>query len=102
MRGVKVIRIKRGCVRNVEGKVISQDYGYVIAILRWFKKPKYLRLRSGWYEKFSAGEPCDVELTNSLYQATEFRDESMNYLNKRLAEKVAKKIKEEPNKFILY
>lgn len=99
---VKLKRVKRGCVVNVEGKVISQKYGYVIAIMRWFKRPLFLRLRSGWYEKFSKDEPCDVELTSDIGAATEFRDVSANYLSKEIAEKVAKKIKEEPNKFILY
>jgi hypothetical protein len=93
----KVKRYEHNRVRNVHGKVISRTYSYIIVVRRWFKKPMYLRLLPGWYDLFTEGGVCKVELTSNISNATDFRDDD----GLRKAEKVIRKIKEEPDKFVL-
>lgn len=93
----KVKRYEHNRVRNVNGKVISRTYSYIIVAKRWFKKPRYLRLLPGWYDLFTEGGICKVELTGNISTATDFRDDD----GRRKAEEVIRKIKEEPDRFVL-
>lgn len=96
-------RFERNCVRNIDGKVSSRSYGYVIVVRRYFKKKRYLRLLPGWFESYHKGEACKVELTRAIGNATEFREDgdTSSYLRKSLAKKLISSIKKDPTKFIL-
>ena len=96
----KVKRFEASRVRNVHGKVISRSYFYVIVVIRWFRSPRYLRLVPGWIDKYSQDQPCNVELVRFISHATSFKE--AGGLDKKIAEDIIKRIKAEPDKFIMY
>ena len=100
---LRLHKIERGSKRNVNGKVVSRRYCYIIIAHRWFRKPRYLRLLPGWFDAYFKGEPCKVELTRYEGTATEFREdkETSGYLRKSIALELIEAIKENPDNFIL-
>lgn len=100
---LRLHKIERGSKRNVNGKVVSRRYYYIIVAHRWFRKPLYLRLLPGWFDAYFKGEPCKLELTSHKGYATEFREdkETSGYLRKSIALELIESIKENPDNFIL-
>lgn len=95
----KVKRLEQSRVCNVHGKVISRSYFYVIVVIRWFRSPRYLRLLPGWIDKYSQDQPCSVELVRLISYATTFKE--AGGVDKEVAENIIKRIKAEPDKFII-
>ena len=100
---LRLHKIERDSLRNINGRLISRRYGYIIVRRRLFRKPMYLRLLPGWYSCYSKGEPCKVEFTSCKSHATEFREdgETIGCLRKSTALKIIKAIKNNPDNFIL-
>ena len=65
---LRLQRIERDAKYNVNGKVVSRRYYYVIAVHRWFKHTKYLRMLPGWFDNYTQGIPCEVQLTCYKYR----------------------------------
>ena len=101
---VRLVKIETDRKYNIRGKVIDRKYKYVIELLRWFKRPVYLRIIGGNWTSSNFLEcdlPIHVELTYSTLTATAFREVAMDYCNIERAKEIIKLIKRNPDRFVL-
>lgn len=102
---VKIERFESGRTRNINGKVISREYRYVIYVRRhwWNIRKRYLRVTHDWFTKLIRdNEPCQVELTRSRNRATTFRTAKiLDFYNIETAKKIVAEIKKNQDNFIL-
>ena len=99
---VRLVKIETDRTENIRGKVIERRYKYVIELLRWFKRPVYLRMIGDWVHALNDDAvPIHVELTYSTLTATAFREVTCDYCSVERAKEIIKLIKREPDRFIL-
>lgn len=99
---VRLIKIETDRTENIRGKVIERRYKYVIELLRWFKRPVYLRMIGDWVHTMNDdAAPIYVELTYSTLSATAFREVTCDYCSVERAKEIIKLIRRNPDRFVL-
>ena len=99
---VRLIKIETDRKVNIRGKVIERRHEYVIELLRWFRRPVYLRLNGGWWEDYEHGRSIPAQLTYSAHHATAFKNAALSkYGMVEMARELINIIKHDPDRFVL-